>query len=634
MTDAKPSSRFELSKNVAHAPPVPRWQSLIDFFSDRRNRTVRSAKLTLLLALGELASHPDVVKNLSAESILVRGEGGKLRVKLSEQPPGRPDWYEDPEPESGVWLQNQYALGAAFHYAISLDRDSGKSHEAAAGLAIPLEVLPESLGGRFSDTIAKMTAPSGAKRFRSAKEAIRVIRGIGELNILQVLGAALAVFILLAVAVLAYALVPRQDSEQGAVRIVVRPNKIPAVTRQARTFYPAAATPKGIPVSWDRRLAASQHEPARKNGEGQPSRADSPDNAGYVRATGVSGPGHTNVDRPGPADAGVTAADKTVTSLLVQPDADATVAIDDQAGVAIQAGQVRRFSVLPGNRVVHATAGEASLEKTVEVKYGEQRTVPLELASMVEEKVLNALVGVWTGDSESDDDTRQLQISPGPGQDEVTATYNDEQVLNAPDNFGICGAVFRLRLSRSGLQGASVSAVWKDSSGHTQPYYGAVFIFNATLDDSKHVKYRISWQKAPDGSPPLRSLGTFTKSMPNYNWKVSAIYNGGSFPGANQGARSVPRPSYTAPNETSSGRAPGRPGSSPGANHGAPSVPRPSYAAPNDGSSSRAPGPPGSSHSAASLPSSRSSGGASIGGGRPSSFSRWHLSGVGARRRR
>jgi hypothetical protein len=221
-----------------------------------------------------------------------------------------------------------------------------------------------------------------------------------------------------------------------------------------------------------------------------------------------------------------------ITSLLVQPDADATVTIDDQTGVLVKAGQIRRFNVLPGNHFVRATSGEASLQKTVEVKHGEQQAVPLAVVAVVEEQKLNALVGVWTERQEWDGipsvvtQRIRVQFRRGTGRNELTATFHEERVNKGSpildgtpitDPFAqlllagsvLADAVFQLRLAGSALTGTSQSAVYEEILGTTERYSGLVF--DGTLVDIKHIKFEIVWGKAADGTILNKSGGTLTK---------------------------------------------------------------------------------------------------------------------------
>ncbi len=94
-------------------------QSLIEFFSAKKNRALPIAKRALLLAVSQLKSK-GVVPNLCAASVRVTGTGLGLRIHLADLPAGRSESYEDPRTDSKPWEQNQYALAVSFHEALQL----------------------------------------------------------------------------------------------------------------------------------------------------------------------------------------------------------------------------------------------------------------------------------------------------------------------------------------------------------------------------------------------------------------------------------------------------------------------------------------------------------------------------------
>ena len=152
-------------------------QSLTDFFRNSANQNVRSAKSILLQAISAVARQSETVAYLDSDGLQIEGGGDFLRAVL--RPPAanyvRADLFRAPEIESSVWLQNQYALGVSFQYALAIATD----HPAQVS-GTDLGLFVPSLAGGFSEAIQRMVDKDFKKRFQAPEHAKLFVEGIGE----------------------------------------------------------------------------------------------------------------------------------------------------------------------------------------------------------------------------------------------------------------------------------------------------------------------------------------------------------------------------------------------------------------------------------------------------------------------
>jgi hypothetical protein len=332
--------------------------NLTEFFA-RRPCTVGATREVLLLAIGSIEREDEILEDLSAETIALAECTPKPRVYY---PTGRADTagadlsgrkraraYEPPEGYSDAWRMNQYALGVAFHAALS---------RTPAGIepqvGIPIGAMVPELSGALSSAISKMTARDPEKRFATPAAARKFIEGIGDFPLLRYLGWACAAFVLIAAATLFLLLRPEHARSAAkpaapvprAEMALVRrgPISIEGTTAQVADFYLdikevtmagylayAASHSKASPfagsdygqrfpnhpvwnVSWQDAADYCAAEGKRLPSEAEWARAYS--TGEFAWGNDEPRTGQANIASEGLADAGATAGDRTSSGIF------------------------------------------------------------------------------------------------------------------------------------------------------------------------------------------------------------------------------------------------------------------------------------------------------------------------------
>ncbi len=174
-------------------------------------------------------------------------------------------------------------------------------------------------------------------------------------------------------------------------------------------------------------------------------------------------------------------------TLLVESDADATLTVDAQPGVALKAGQIQQVTLAPGGHILRASASGATWRKTVDIRAGEQQAVVVELAKEVADAAMRRIEGTWAASGEGDGTStdsnsnkprrnhskwsHSLHVSRSG--DDLTGIWREEQETRgiddpnrASDNFTIrIDATLRLRLVGDRLTGVLESGHYRWSNG-------------------------------------------------------------------------------------------------------------------------------------------------------------------------
>jgi hypothetical protein len=201
-----------------------------------------------------------------------------------------------------------------------------------------------------------------------------------------------------------------------------------------------------------------------------------------------------------------------VTSLLIRVDADANVTVDDQPAVSVKAGQMRRFNVAPGTHFLQVSGGGATVQKTVEVRHGEQQAMAIEVAEAIVDQKLTALLGVWTWNGGWDNTfttkergrfhattTRRFELLRTLNRHELTGTYHEETNYKGLDDTKINATqyfdgTFKLVFDGHALKGSSSSAKVKWKTGEDTPVAVSV-PFEGEVLDAGRINFKIVWEK-------------------------------------------------------------------------------------------------------------------------------------------